>query len=77
MLAEAVTWPQVGLALVAALPGCVAAFYGRRSAVAASSNRDGLATGNGKTVGAMVTEIHGSASREGTEYDAHDDEGGR
>jgi hypothetical protein len=71
-----VTWPQVALALVAALPACVSAFYGRRSSVAARAASRKLTTGNEKTVGAMVTEIHGEASRQGTEYDTHVGTGG-
>lgn len=59
-----VTWPQVALALIAAIPAIVAAFYGRGSKAA-------LKTGNDKTVGEMVTEAHGVLAINGESYEQH------
>lgn len=61
---EAVNWPTVALALIAALPGIIAAFYGHRNAAS-------LRTANQKTVGQMVEEVHGAASEEATSFPTH------
>ena len=62
------TWQAVtlsiGLALIAAIPGIIAAYYSH-------ANRRQLVTGNDKTVGEMVTDVHGAASIEQTSYDTH------
>ncbi len=72
MVGDMVTWPQVGLAAVTAVPACVAAYYGRRGSPPSRSTSHELVTGNNKTVGEMVTEIHGAASNERTQYDTHE-----
>lgn len=64
MIAEAVTWPAVALALIAAAPGLLAAYYSR-------DNHKQLMTTNDKTVGTMVSEVHGEASHEGTPFPTH------
>lgn len=46
-----VGWPDVALALIAAIPGIIAAFYSHRSSTQ-------LKTDNGKTVGAIASEVH-------------------
>lgn len=50
-----VTWPMVALALIAALPGIIAA-------VASLSARKNTQTSNGTTMGAMVEEMHTDAA---------------
>lgn len=50
--------------LAAGLPSCVAAYYGHR-------NSAQLRTGNNKTVGEMVTEVHGADSIQSTAYNTH------
>lgn len=66
MIAAAVTWPGVILALVTGLPATIAA-------IAGLLNRRSLKTANGKTVGEMVTEVHGEASVEATPYNTKHD----
>jgi hypothetical protein len=57
-------WPGVIAALVITIPSIIAATFGFR-------NARSLKTGNEKTVGEMVTEVHGSESNQGTTYDTH------
>lgn len=64
MIADVVTWPAVALALVTGLPAIIAAYYGHK-------NAHSLRTGNDKTVGSMVTDVHGEASKQKTGYDTH------
>lgn len=63
-----VSWQQVALAsiaaLIAAIPAIIAAWYGRTTKVQ-------LKTGNDKTVGEMVTEVHGKESQQSTEFETH------
>ena len=65
MLVDAVvTWPAVIVAIVTGLPAII-------GAVAALRNGGQLKTGNEKTVGEMVTEVHGEASAQATPYQTH------
>lgn len=50
--------------LAAGIPSCVAAYYGHKNAVQ-------LRTGNDKTVGAMLTEVHGKESMQDTDFETH------
>ncbi len=59
-----VTWAGVALALVTTLPAILAAVVGLL-------NRKQLKTGNNKTVGEMVTDVHGEASVQSTQFDTH------
>lgn len=68
VLASAIGWPDVAIALIAGTPGIIAAFYGRH-------NAKQLVTGNGKTVGEIVTEANGKLSREDVEHGQHDPTG--
>jgi hypothetical protein len=66
-----VSWPQVAYALIIGLPaiiGAVAAIFAARSSAA---NKHALVTGNDKTVGEMVTEVHGVAATNGVTYEQH------
>lgn len=78
------TWQVVALALIAAIPGIIAAFYAHRNTkqldtgpgkppigLVAASVTEALATGNDKTVGEMVTEVHGVTSVEKTPFETH------
>lgn len=58
------SWPTVVLALIAAVPAIIAAVF-------AGLTKRELKTGNGKTVGEMVTEVHGKESTAATTFDAH------
>lgn len=68
---QPVTWPMVALALIAAIPGIIAAIAAVRAARDARSNARSLVTGNEKTVGEMVTEVHGATSEEATTFGTH------
>jgi hypothetical protein len=59
-------WSSIVAAVIISAPGMIAAWYGR-------DNKRSLKTGNDKTVGAMVTEVHGKESLEETEYQQHDE----
>jgi hypothetical protein len=50
--------------LAAGVPSAVAAYFGYR-------NGRALRTGNEKTVGEMVTEVHGKDSVQRTEFETH------
>lgn len=72
------TWPQVAYALIFAVPAIIAAVGAVLAAARGKANAQQLAsasrqlvTGNDKTVGEMVTEIHGEASNEGTSFPTH------
>lgn len=71
LMAGEVTWPMVALALIAAVPGIIAAFAAFKSAKFSQSNSRALVTGNDKTVGEMVTEVHGAVSEEATTFPTH------
>lgn len=58
------TWLGLLTVLAAGIPSCVAAYYGHK-------NGQQLRTGNDKTVGEMVTEVHGKDSMQATEFDTH------
>lgn len=51
MLVVATTWPDVGLALIAALPGLLAAIY-------SILNRNALKTPSGTSIGRQVESTH-------------------
>lgn len=57
-------WPYALSGIPAAVASITAAYYGRQ-------NRSSLKTGNEKSVGDMVTEIHGQDSQQSTPYDTH------
>ncbi len=61
---EHITWAGVAFTLVVSLPAIIAAYYGAR-------NARSLKTGNAKTVGTMVTEVHGVTSEEATPFLTH------
>lgn len=62
MFPDHVTWTGVVYAAIITLPAILAA-------VVSLLNRSKLATSNGKTIGAMVEEVHGEASNQATTYD--------
>lgn len=59
---DTVTWPVVVLALITGLPAILAAVLGLL-------NRKTLKTGNSKTLGEMVTEVHEQATDQGATHD--------
>lgn len=61
---EQQTWLGIAGALVPSLIALLAA-------VVSLLNRKQLQTSNGKTIGAMVEEVHGEASNQATSYDTH------
>jgi biopolymer transport protein ExbB/TolQ len=58
------TWPDVAFAFIPTVPGLLAAYYAYRATKA-------LKTGNDKSVGEMVTEVHGVSSEEATPFRTH------
>lgn len=65
------TWLGLLTVIAAGFPSAVAAFFGWRSAKGASAIRHELVTGNDKTVGEMVTEVHGKESEQSTAFETH------
>ena len=65
------TWLGLATVLAASIPASIAAFYSYRSARIAAENRKQLVTGNEKTVGEMVTEVHGKESERATDFQTH------
>lgn len=61
---SALTWPDVAYFLIVAAPGLIAAWFGAKNARA-------LKTGNEKSVGQMLTEVHGQESEQSTPYETH------
>lgn len=57
-------WPYAVSGVPSAVAAIVAAYFSR-------SNSRQLKTGNDKTVGEMVTDVHGEASHQATGYDTH------
>lgn len=57
-------WASILAAVIISAPSLVTAWYGRQ-------NHRSLKTGNDKSVGDMVTEIHGKESTQGTEFSTH------
>ena len=64
MTPEHITWAGVIYTLIITVPAIISAYAGLR-------NRRALKTGNDKTPGEMITELHGEASKQQTEYDTH------
>lgn len=58
-------------AIAAGLPSVAAFFAARGSRRSADDVRKQLVTGNNKTVGEMVTEVHGKESLQDTDFDTH------
>lgn len=57
-MSQPVTWPQVVLALVVAIPSIIAAVAALVAARNGKATRAAVATSNGKTIGAMVEDVH-------------------
>lgn len=51
-----VSWAQVAALLIVSLPGIIAAYFGAK-------NANSLKTPNGRTVGTMVSESHGTTEK--------------
>lgn len=64
---DSFTWPDVLIVFIPTIPGILAAYYGRH-------NAKYIETGNNKTLGKMVAEVHGEASTEATAYKTHSPE---
>lgn len=65
------TWLGLATVIAAGTPGAFAAYWGYRSSRGNTAIRNELVTGNDKTVGEMVTEVHGKESAQQTEFDTH------
>lgn len=57
--------------LAASVPSAFAAFFSYRAQRLGKSNAQQLVTGNDKTVGEMLTEVHGKESLQDTDFDTH------
>jgi len=65
------TWLGLATVVAAGVPGVFATYWSRRSSKQVDSVKADLVTGNDKTVGDMVTEVHGAASNEATTFETH------
>lgn len=65
------TWLNFAVVLASGVPAAVAAYFGYRSAQQGRKIKQQLVTGNDKTVGEMVTEVHGKESAQETGYETH------
>lgn len=65
------TWLGLATVIAAGVPGVLAAWWSRRSARSSSEVGRQLVTGNDKTVGEMVTEVHGKESEQATSFETH------
>jgi hypothetical protein len=61
----------VFVALAYSIPSAFAAYFSWRGSRDSSRTRQDLVTGNDKTVGEMVTEVHGKESDQGTGFQTH------
>lgn len=57
--------------LAAGTPSAVAAYWSYRANRSVSSVKHELVTGNDKTVGEMLTEVHGKESVQSTTFETH------
>lgn len=65
------TWLGLATVISASVPAALAAFFSYRSAKIGKGVSSQLTTGNDKTVGEMVTEVHGHDSAQETPFDTH------
>ncbi len=65
------TWLGLATVLGAAVPSALAAFFSYRATKIGKENAQQLVTGNDKTVGEMVTEVHGKESAQDTDFNTH------
>lgn len=68
------TWLGLATVLGAAVPSAFAAYFSYRAQRLGKSNAAQLVTGNDKTVGEMVTEVHGKESMQDTSFETHREE---
>jgi len=61
--------------LFAGLPSAAAAYYSYRASRNTVDVKQQLVTGNDKTVGEMLTEVHGKESEQTTPFDTHREPG--
>jgi hypothetical protein len=59
------------VALAYSVPSAVGAFFAYRASNRAGAVKQELVTGNDKTVGEMVTEVHGKESQQDTDFETH------
>lgn len=56
MPVDNVSWAQVAALLIVSLPGIIAAYFSAKNAAS-------LRTPNGRTVGTMISETHGTSEK--------------
>lgn len=69
------TWLGLATVLGASIPAALAAFFSYRAQRLGKQNAAQLVTGNDKTVGEMVTEVHGKESQQATTFETHHEGG--
>jgi hypothetical protein len=65
------TWLGLLTVIAAGAPATLAAYWSHRGAKISKENGRQLVTGNDKTVGEMVTEVHGKESQQNTDFNTH------
>lgn len=65
------TWLGLATVLAAAVPSALAAIFSYRAQRLSRANARQLVTGNDKTVGEMLAEVHGKESQQDTDFETH------